>query len=152
MQGGVLEFCAGVLVGVWWPQRRADRPFVLSVVMLLAGFAMLVARDSPPLGVLTQIIGATLVVPGALDQRLLGWQYGVLRALGDSSYSLSLTHIFAFGAFRVLWGQLVPGPLAWPDAIAFMALSALWNVLVDWLCYKHVEYPLTRRLNRMVRR
>ncbi|MBK9440001.1 MAG: hypothetical protein IPN53_01325 [Comamonadaceae bacterium] len=146
------EFCAGVLIGAWRPQSSSARPMALSVVLLLVGFAMLVARDSHPLGVFTQIIGATLMVLGALDRRLITWQSSWLRALGDSSYSLYLTHIFALGAFRVLWLRLSPGPLAMADAVVFMPVSALRCVLLGWWCYKYVESPLTRWLNRKLLR
>jgi exopolysaccharide production protein ExoZ len=91
-------------------------------------------------------VGAASVVLGALNLRFSQWRSGFLRALGDSSYSLYLSHIFTLGALRVVWLQWAP---ASTDASGwlFMALSLGISAAVGWLVYRYVESPIGRRLH-----
>ncbi len=141
----LLEFVAGAWIGAGWTSGRIRFSFGLAVLMLGAGAALLVARDAPPFGPFTQLAGAALVVAGALHANFSRPRSAVLKAIGDSSYSLYLTHLFTLGAFRVLWTRLVPGaPL---HAAEFMILSLIACAAVGWLTYRRVEAPLLRRLN-----
>jgi exopolysaccharide production protein ExoZ len=89
-----------------------------------------------------------LTVIGALDIRFAAWRSPLLQALGDSSYSLYLTHIFTLGALRVVWSRMLPRAPDLALTIAFMAVSLVICALVAWFVYRWVETPLLRSLSR----
>jgi exopolysaccharide production protein ExoZ len=148
----LLEFAAGASIAAWWLSGRWRLPRATSWALIGAGAVLLVLRDQKPFGTSMQIAGAVLVVIGALDQRLAAWRSPVLQALGDSSYSLYLTHIFTLGALRVLWVKLVPGAPGLTATLVFMAVSLVVCAVVGWLVFRWIETPLLRRLNRRRRR
>jgi exopolysaccharide production protein ExoZ len=143
----LLEFAAGAAIGAWWLSGRWQLQST-SWLLIGAGFVLLFLRDREPLGTSTQIIGAILVVVGALDARFASWHNALLLALGDSSYSLYLTHIFTLGALRVVWGRLLPAPPTLAATIVFMLVSLVVCAAAGWLVYRWVEAPLLARLNR----
>ena len=145
----LLEFLAGAWICVWWARRGSWLPVEVSVVMLFAGGAFLVLRDEPPFGGFNQIVGASLVVAGALNKRFYAWRSAVLLAVGDSSYSLYLTHIFTLGLLRLVWVRLYPSAPSVLSAEVFMVTSLLACAGVGWLTYRCIERPLLRRLNRV---
>ncbi|HEX4235560.1 MAG TPA: acyltransferase [Caldimonas sp.] len=144
----LLEFAAGAAIGAWWLAGRWRLPHSTSWLLIGAGAVLLVLRDQEPFGTSTQIVGAVLVVIGALDARFASWRSPVLQSLGDSSYSLYLTHIFTLGALRVVWGRVLTSPPTLPVTIAFMLVALVVSAAVGWLVYRWVETPLQRRLNR----
>jgi len=148
----LLEFAAGAAIGAWWLSGRWRLPSSTSWLLIGAGFVLLLLRDREPLGTSTQIIGAVLAVVGALDARFAAWKSALLQALGDSSYSLYLTHIFTLGALRVVWNRLLPAPPTLAATIVFMLLSLVVCAAVGWLVYRWVEAPLLARLNRRKKR
>ena len=143
----LIEFVAGAAVGTWWRLRPAAPPAAVSALLLSCGFAMLVYRDHPPLGGFTQMIGAALMVLGALNPSFATRRIGWLRALGDSSYSLYLTHLFTLGALRVLWSRLVPPIETLPGATAFVAVAIVACCVVGWLSFRWLETPMLHWLN-----
>jgi exopolysaccharide production protein ExoZ len=108
--------------------------------MLLAGVYVL------QLGAWVAGVGAACVVLGALNVRFSQWHSGFLRVLGDSSYSLYLTHIFTLGALRVVWVQWAPASTT-ASAWVFMLVSLGISAAVGWLVYRYVETPIARRLH-----
>lgn len=144
----LLEFAAGASIGAWWLADRWRLPPSMSWLLIGAGAVLLVLRDREPLGTSTQIVGAVLVVMGALDSRFASWRSPVLQALGDSSYSLYLTHIFTLGALRVIWVRVLPAPPDLAATIAFMLVSLAVCGGAGRLVYRWVETPLLQRLNR----
>ena len=148
----LLEFAAGAAIAAWWLDGRWRLPTATSSGLVAAGAVLLVLRDQEPFGTSTQIVGAVLVVVGALDTRFAAWRNQVLQALGDASYSLYLTHIFTLGALRVAWATLVPGPPGLAATLAFMAIALVVCAAVGWLVFRWIEMPLLRRLNRRRKR
>ena len=148
----LLEFAAGAAIASWWLSGRWRLPPATSWALVAAGAVLLVLRDHEPFGTSTQIVGAVLVVIGALDARFAAWRSPLLQALGDSSYSLYLTHIFTLGALRVVWTALVPGPPGVAATLVFMAISLAICAAVGWLVFRWIETPLLRRLNRRRKR
>jgi exopolysaccharide production protein ExoZ len=148
----LLEFAAGASIGTWWLSGRWRLPESTTWLLIAAGFVLLVLRDREPLGTSTQIVGAVLVVVGALDVRFAAWRNRLLLALGDSSYSLYLTHIFTLGVLRVVWNRLLPAPPGLAATLAFMLISLVVCAAVGWLVYRWVEAPLLARLNRRKKR
>jgi exopolysaccharide production protein ExoZ len=148
----LLEFAAGAVIGTWWLSGRWRLPVAASLLLLALGATLLVLRDHEPLGYGIQIVGAIAMVIGALDLRFASWRSPLLKALGDSSYSLYLTHIFTLGAVRVVWMRLFA---AAPDrfaTLAFMVVSLAVCAAVGWLAYRWIETPLLHRLSGRRRR
>ena len=143
----LIEFVAGAWIGAWWATRPWRVPFWLSLVMVAAGAVLLVLRDRGPLGPFSQAAGAALTVIGALHPHFSGWRTRALQALGDSSYSLYLTHIFTLGLVRVAFVKAVsatPNPFT---AGCFMLLALPTCVVVGWVTFRWLEAPLSRRLS-----
>lgn len=145
----MLEFVAGALLGRWWLSGRWQAPRWLSVIAMLAGAALLVLRNEPPLGFVNQMLGAALVVFGSLHGTFGGWVNRPLKALGDSSYSLYLTHLFTLGVLRVIWSRAFPGSPSEIGACAFLAISLVGCSLVGMLVYRMIEVPLLARLQHL---
>ena len=148
----LLEFAAGASIAAWWLSGRWRLPPATSWALIGAGAVLLVLRDHEPFGTSTQIVGAVLVVIGALDARFASWRSPLLQALGDASYSLYLTHIFTLGALRVVWTRVVPEPPGVVATLVFMAISLVVCAVVGWLVFRWIESPLLQRLNRRRKR
>jgi exopolysaccharide production protein ExoZ len=103
-------------------------------------------RNEPPFGFANQMVGATLVVFGSLHGTFGAWVNRPLKALGDSSYSLYLTHLFTLGVLRVLWSRLLPGSPTEVGACAFLATSLVTCSIVGYLVYRMIEAPMLARL------
>jgi exopolysaccharide production protein ExoZ len=144
----LLEFAAGALIGGWWLTGRWRLPLAISSTLIALGFVLLVFRDQEPFGTSTQITGAILVVVGALDARFASWRNALPQALGDSSYSLYLTHIFTLGALRLAWNRLVPAAPTLAATLVFMLISLVVCAAVGWFVYCAIEKPLLGRLSR----
>ena len=143
----LLEFLAGAWIGNEWSAGRIRLSLATSVLMIAVGATLLVLRDEPPFGQLTQVVGAAVVVTGALHERFRAWRSRVLRAIGDSSYSLYLTHIFTLGVLRLLWVRVFAAtPTVWQTA-GFLTAGVATCALVGWLTFTCIERPLLRRLN-----
>jgi len=142
----LLLFVSGALLGAWWLHHRREPPVALAVLLIVAGTALLLMPQMSLLGGYQQLAGATLVVGGSLHGRFAGWKNRVLQAIGDSSYSLYLTHIFTLGVVRLVWNHLVPVTQTWQAATAFMVLATGVSAVVGVLSFRFVENPLLRRL------
>lgn len=143
------EFLAGALVAGWWINGRGKLPPVACLVIGLVGFVLMMARDLPPFGVFNQQVGSALVVIAALSPRVSHWNSPVLRALGDASYSIYLTHIFTLGVCRAAWGVAFGAPRAFPGVIAFVLVSSCICAWAGWQVYLRAELPLTRSLRNL---
>ena len=141
----LLEFVAGALIGHRWTAGRLRLPLSISIMAIVLGFALLVLRDSPPLGSFTQLLGAVFVVYGSLNVYLLRWHNGLLLALGDASYSIYLTHIISLGAWRWIWAKTHPTAPDLPTAALFMLTAMIFCAIVGWISYRWIETPLLSR-------
>ena len=151
----LLEFVAGLLLGVLWERRALPRA-AIGGAMVAAGIGALVAwgvfLDTLPLDARPLVWGvpAALVVGGALAiERDAGARGGMraprgLMRLGDASYALYLTHILTVGAAWRLAGGL-PLPL-------YLLVAVTLSVLVALAFRRVVEAPLTRAVRRAVHR
>lgn len=147
----MLEFVAGAALAKWWLQHRTEPPRAISAIAIVLGFALLLARDSAPLGTGTQMTGAVLIVFGALNAAFAGTRLPLLRALGDSSYSLYLTHLFTLGALRAVWVHVAGGSTGMASIAGFMATGLVLCAAVGYASWRWLETPLTRRLLRIGR-
>lgn len=143
----LLEFAVGMWIGVAWLHRRLQFPFVAALAMLVTGSALLVSRELPGPAYLAQIAGAGLVLAGALHERFAAWHLRVWHAIGDSSYSLYLTHVFTLGAMRVVWSRFFEDAPGAGATAAFMVAALAACAAVGWLSYRWLEQPLLRLFN-----
>lgn len=147
----MLEFVTGAAIGTWWLRRRTEPPRTASIVAMVLGFALLLVRNAPPLGIWTQMIGAGLLVFGALNAAFASWQMPPLRLLGDSSYSLYLSHLFTLGVLRIVWGRVMGASTEPASIAAFMLVSMITCAAVAWAVWRWIESPLSRRLQEVGR-
>ena len=140
----LLEFVAGAWIGARWLKGHWPLSFRVSLLLVTMGTALLVLRDHEPFGAYVQCVGATCVVIGALNPNFSAWRSRALQAIGDSSYSLYLTHIFTLGAVRVVFLAVIPLEPSPVTVTAFMTCALLVCSVVGWLAYRWVEKPLLR--------
>lgn len=145
----LLEFLAGAWIGYLWGRHRLSLPRSVSLVSALAGFSLLTARNGEALGVFTQILGAVLLIIGALNCKFPSFMNVFLRALGDASYSLYLTHIFTLGIFRYAWVKLNGTTQTLYDGGVFMLASVSACTVVGLFVFRFVESPMTVKLNQL---
>lgn len=145
----LLEFGAGALIGGRWVTGRLRVKPAVAASMIAVGMVLLGWHDATFTSTGSLLLGASLVVMGALglpDSALA--RSKLAQALGDSSYSLYLTHLFTLGAVRMVWPVLVSW-LPWPlSAGTFLVVAMASCACVGWLSWRLLEAPLTRRLSR----
>jgi exopolysaccharide production protein ExoZ len=145
----LLEFGLGAIVGYLWMRRSLDMSLASSLAAVVVGLWMLFSRGE--LWGYSPMVGATLTVIGCLCAWIRSWDSRILLELGNASYSIYLTHLFALGGLRVIWARLMP-QVSMQYAIAFMVAALLTSSMVGWICYRWVEQPLTKRLRKLVTR
>lgn len=145
-QPRVLEFCAGAILGRVYLMgniHRASAP-----LLAVMGLGALLAVKLPQNGIdgllpALSIVCAIVALECASALPWLPW----LARLGDASYSIYLTHVFALGALRVLWERLVLPGAGW--AVTFAVVSIALVAAVGLACYRLVEMPMLRACQRM---
>lgn len=141
----VIEFAFGALLGIF-VTRLASAPLPLAWVLTLAGAAGFVLPyifNLPDLGgprFLVAGIPAAMIVAGAVnfDIQKRTVDSPPLRAVGDASYSLYLTHLFIVRASRVAWNHFIPVGPTW----AFCPLTVSAAVLAGLTVAALIELPL----------
>ncbi len=149
----LLLFVAGMgmaeLYGRGWQFGRMLFAFPLGFAVLLAGgFGVLPAGLTVP----SFFVGAVLVVAGTLaaEQRWSSRPIEWLSKLGDSSYSLYLSHTIVMIPVLMVMRQL---PLeGWVQFIVVTALTAIICVFAGLLIYRLLEYPMLTSMRRWVER
>lgn len=144
----LLEFAAGAIIGRWWIGGKMRLPVAASLLLMIGGAVLMVVREGDPPYRFTQVIAASFIVVGALNSRFHNWDNRVLRELGDSSYSLYLSHVFTLGVLRVGWTKILPVTSTLSGAVAFMIISLVVCAIVGVLMYHWLEVPLSRVLKR----
>ena len=147
----LIEFVAGAAIGRWWRHGGRMPNTLISAILLAVGFVLLAMRNLPPLGAFNPMLGATLMVTGALCPSFGLWQFQPLRALGDSSYSLYLTHLFTLGLLRVIWSRAMPAVETLAAATLFLVTALTFSSLVGWLTFRLLETPMLHWLNARTR-
>jgi exopolysaccharide production protein ExoZ len=137
MNGIVLEFVAGMVIGRLWNEDARLRIGWAGIVSGFALFALLDPLDLPRFVGLG--IPAVLIVLGALSLEPVR-ELPVLRALGDSSYSLYLFHGFALIVTAKIWTAL---GLHW---LAFIPVALIGAGLAGYAMFRVVEQPVERHL------
>lgn len=153
-----LEFIAGALLGLYW--RRIPAAWgtsllgsgALGFLVALPVLHLLGAEQGPVLRTAVFGTASTLLVAGAVmleDRRgfrVPAW----LRAVGDSSYSLYLSHVFVLSAAGRLWHMSgLTG--AWWQHAGFVACAVALSILAGLASYRWLERPLHRAGNDLLR-
>jgi exopolysaccharide production protein ExoZ len=143
----MMEFALGMLIAKAWLAGRLVFPLGLAWLLIAAGSVMLFFRGEPPLHEYTEMLGAAAVVCGALHPRLMRWRSPLWQQLGDASYSIYLTHLFALGFLRVVWVKLLPGPASAAQAWCYSACALGVCAMVGILSCRWIEQPLLNRMH-----
>ncbi|MCE7033275.1 acyltransferase [Lysobacter sp. GX 14042] len=153
-----LEFIAGALLGLYW--RRI--PAALGTSLLACGalgflvalplLELLGAEQGPVLRTAVFGTASTLLVAGAvmLESRGGFRVPARLRAVGDSSYSLYLSHVFVLSATGRLWHMSGLTGTWWQHA-GFIACALALSVLAGLASYRWLERPLHRAGSDLLR-
>lgn len=147
----MLEFLLGM--GVYAMRPRKGGSTSAGILLIVTGLAYLVLSfDFSPYRERFAIAGVScaLIVAGMLylESWLQSWRStrigSVLLSLGDSSYSLYLSHPFTLVA-GVIFLRVLPFPVgAWPATIMLIVLA----VVTGHLCYRLIEKPLDQKIRR----
>jgi exopolysaccharide production protein ExoZ len=136
----VIEFLGGMLLASLWfrdvvPGAKAGwLMLALGIILLIAGETLAL-----PIGRWSRVVPCLAIVAGALalERNAKVASVGLLKLLGDSSYSLYLTHGFPMVAMAVVMSRLGIAP----GLLAFVA-TFVAQVLLGILCYRALERPL----------
>ncbi|WP_088345615.1 MULTISPECIES: acyltransferase [Rhodomicrobium] len=150
----LLEFAAGVAIGAMYTSGVV-LPRTLAWIALIGGGLALLGLGLAGATLHTRVIlwgiPAIFIVLGALYLERHGAVREVpfLRLLGDASYSLYLTHLFAVGAVAVVWHKFDLWHTTEGGAAFFLAAFAA-SIVLALLSYFYVETPLLK-LSRILR-
>lgn len=145
----LLEFVAGMCVGLQVKRHLYLPPFYGLILIAIGALLMVINPWSETARALYFGAPAALVVYGAVSLERAGYMLRapLLKAVGDASYSLYLTHLFAYGALRILWSRLFTHG-GYLEAIAFVSTCLFSAVVVGYCTHIWLERPITRTLNR----
>jgi exopolysaccharide production protein ExoZ len=147
----VLEFCTGVLIGHFYLARSLPIPAWACAILVGGGFILLLNSS---LMILTEsytfVLPATSIVLGTVAYEM---HRGLpmrrfLMLLGDASYSIYLSHVFALGFVGVFWqraGLMTADAL---HAAAFAVVALVVVIASSILVYQWVEKPMLNRLTQ----
>ncbi len=147
----LLEFLAGIWIGVWINRGTKAPGKGGALLLLLAGWLCLLFE--PLLFGWGALFGAAMVVLGAVSlERVWPIRNRTIEFLGDASYSIYLTHVLTLGALRLAWVR-VPGINGMPfEPVAFMVVGIVLSACAGSLVYLAVERPVLRFLNKAANR
>lgn len=153
------EFIAGGLIAAYWRKlpAAAGRPVLwLGVAAFLLGAVVLSRMNLVEQDAMrrTLIFGAAsaLIVLGLVSREGAGQfaPHRALRAVGDASYSLYLSHLFVITLLARLWGRTgYNGTLV--EHAAFVGIAVLCSTAVALVSYAVVERPVVRWLESFFR-
>jgi exopolysaccharide production protein ExoZ len=158
----IFEFWAGILIGHLFVYRPVHLPRQLCVALVIVGFCLLLAnyRGLPPLfaaygdSVISSLVPATIIVFGMVGLET-GGKVGfhrLLGLLGDSSYSIYLTHIFSLGVARLLWSRLHMLQVDMTHAAMFAVFGMVLTLVNGVIVYRLLEKPMLNVLQSAYRR
>ena len=95
-------------------------------------------------------VPSILLVYAFVSMEKNGWRFEnrIMLALGDSSYSLYLSHIFTLGAIGFIWTRISVTSVYLDMAMHPVALTTCG--IAGFVAYKYYEKPLLRRTRRLM--
>ncbi len=157
----ILEFWTGMLIGYTQVHRPIRLPGEACWLLILGGFFLLTASYNllPPTllflkdSIWSYLIPATTIVLGVValenTRRIRAYAFPLL--IGDASYSIYLSHVFALGVVRSLWTRLPVYRIDSTHAAEFLVVGMLSVVAVGVLIFRAVEKPMLTRLQSWYR-
>jgi exopolysaccharide production protein ExoZ len=137
----LLEFVMGAVIGTLW--SHGWRPSLeASLTFICLGIFSFALHDYTA-EIPSQLVGASLLVAGSLNEAFGAIKARILTLLGDASYSIYITHVFTIMSLHVFWKRFGMEP---PFIIMFVAAPAVGIII-----FRIVEYPMTRWLQNMWR-
>lgn len=146
----ILEFGFGILIALIcpWLARTGQR---VGIALMTAGFAFFVAMHFssasglPPRFIIDGLPAAVIVMGGVIcDLRRRSIAIAPLILLGDASYSLYLSHMFAVRGTRVFWNMLHLPPIVPLFCFAAFAMAVMAGIALAL----SFELPLHRVARR----
>lgn len=145
----LIEFLLGCIIGLLY-KRQLALSTVVSGILAISGAGMLIATGFYDTSGITRVIKwgipGALLVGGAvfLEKNNKLRVPSIFTKLGNSSYSLYLTHLFTINAIGKLWsmtfGTLYGG--------LFIGVAIFSSISVGHLAYMLFERPVTTYLNK----
>jgi exopolysaccharide production protein ExoZ len=143
-QGILLEFTAGIWLGVLWQRGLNLRPLVAGALIIGGALAICVAHYFPGPRFLTHGIPSFAMVAGVLGLERNGLVplFKPLKLIGDASYSIYLWHAMAIAVAAKLID-----PLFRPGIWSFMSFLFA-GMVTGLLMYIKVERPIISAFKR----
>ncbi|MGH1421203.1 MAG: acyltransferase family protein [Hyphomonas sp.] len=148
----LLEFLSGCLIAELWMRRPGG--LMRNLGLTLMGIALLAYFGSSvdPSDHWSRTLGfggpAVLITLGMAGLGAYVRHIPLFEKLGDASYAIYLFHLFVLLPLTEIWIRM-PSLHNTTMAFGFIALSlGLASLFGLWL-YRHMEYPLQKRLNRL---
>lgn len=147
----LLEFVGGMVVG-HLSLRKRQLPFLIGTVLLVTGTGWLVVEcfsETPRLFV--RGVTAFMIVLGAvsMEKRREVLKIGFLRLLGDSSYSIYLSHLFMLQIFTAAWSKVGFAHSGNTYALSYAVCSVAFSAWAGSLVYKSIERPMLRASRKL---
>ncbi len=150
-QPRIFEFWIGMVIGRMYLAQKVRAPVSAAYGLLALGFVLTLT----PLTHLSAysaalMAGPALCVVGAICAERGGAMPNLPFAelLGDTSYSIYLTHIFTLGVTRTIWGSLNVGSST-ATIVGFAIFSMVAVVAVALLSYRYIEKPSLKWLQKL---
>ncbi len=144
----LIEFLMGCFIASWY-MKDTKISQSLSVLMIMTGIAAIVATGILDVS-LSKVIKwgfpSACIVSGFVfleRSREIKFHPFLIR-LGDSSYSLYLTHVFAISAIGLVWRKTFGSMY---DIFIFVAIFA--SLLLGYMAFILFEKPITVYLNKL---
>jgi exopolysaccharide production protein ExoZ len=148
------EFLAGIVLACTIRRIPLLSPRIWSLVGLGAFTALFwMDYDRPSISQFIVLgIPAILLLCAALQLEFSGSlpSFSTLSALGDASYSIYLSHIFAIAGTRVV-GHVVGFDLGMANGVVFVILALVVSSVAGILVHRTIELPLLKGVNGLLR-
>jgi exopolysaccharide production protein ExoZ len=146
-----LDFVLGMIVAWLFLERQASP--VMIVAVFLTGATIFAAgvvegvSDGNARAFYWGVAGASLLFVCVFSEKQWGWpKWRFLSALGDASYSVFVSHLFALALVTSIMRALRILPMlgVWGARVVFLGASWMLGMAV----YTAIERPLMRRIGR----
>lgn len=143
----ILEFLAGVALGIMRERGMLKPHLPIAMAMLALGIILLISAANLDLpralkgGIpATLLVYAALALPEKLDAAIPA----PLILLGDSSYALYLSHRFVLRSMTILFG-IIALPAQW-ELYGYVAATLSGAIILSVCVYRLIETPMLRAL------
>jgi exopolysaccharide production protein ExoZ len=127
----------------WLPNPRA------ALLIMLTAFAVLALPNEPVPRLLADGVPAALIVWSGVYVGRAMHKRKLLALLGDASYSIYLTHVFALPyCYRVFHQMHLAEPTPLNVAVV-LTLSTVFSAVVGVIVYRAVEKPLLEKMTAL---